>query len=229
MVTVVVSVSAGASLLRWVAWSFLVLVGGATGCAETEIAVKTPARATVSPGSHRGEGRLIVMLRPFADKRTEQSCGMTKSGYNTEMGKILCAEDPTVALAHLIAVELAASGFKVLGDEKRAGPSTIVLSGSLTRLFVEPKRGFFSGSIETDIELDLRARTRDGLTANRTFYVKGDNAVVTTSKENVQQSFDSGVRQLLTAVVGAVANLVDNVPAPPAVARSSPPPTVVAP
>jgi hypothetical protein len=205
---------------RAVPWLFLaVAVASGLGCAFTDVVVTPPPRASVVTGSHRGQGRAIVVRRPFTDRRSNQQCGMKKNGFNSESAKIVCASDPSLALGDLVAAELAASGFKVLRDEKQAGPTTVVLTGTLTQVFVEPTFGFASSDVETDIGLKLHAQTRDGLAADRTFYVKGDEAIMMMSDENIQRSFDSSVRQLVTSVVGAVANLLDV-----AQADASPPP-----
>lgn len=190
-----------------------VAIAGGLGCAFTDVVVTPPPRASVATGSHRGQGRAIVVRRPFIDRRSEQRCGMKKDAYNNDTAKIICASDPSPALGDLVAAELAASGFKVLRDEEQAGPTTVVLTGTVTQVFVEPVVGFASLNIETDIGLKLHAQTRDGLAADRTFYVKGDEAILMISDETIQRSFDSSVRQLVTSVVGAVANLLDVVQA----------------
>jgi hypothetical protein len=196
-----------------------VAIASGLGCAFTDVVVTPPPRASVATGSHRGQGRALVVRRPFTDRRAQQRCGMKKTSFNSESARIVCASDPSLALGDLVAAELAASGFNVLCDEKQAGPTTVVLTGTVIQVFVEPTVGLANSVVETDIGLKLHAQTRDGLAADRTFYVKGDEAAMMISDENIQRSFDSSVRQLVTSVVGAVANLLDV-----AQAGASPPP-----
>lgn len=137
---------------------------------------------------------------------------MKKNGYNAAVASVLCDRQPKVMLADVVAGELRAVGFRVLTDRRQAGSSTIVIAGTLQQLFIEPKLNYFTSVFETDAALTLSARTASGLWAVRTIYVKGEEATVMGSDEDMQLSFDSGVRQLVTAVVGAIANLADRFP-----------------
>jgi hypothetical protein len=182
------------------------------GCAFGDVTIKKPRSADVATGSHRGEGREIVLVRPFSNQRREARCGMKKNGYNTDTASVLCDEAPEVFLANLVAAELAAAGFKVRSDPRQAGRSTIVLTGALGQTFLEPKMDYFTTTFETDIALDLTARTASGLVATRRFFVKGNEATSFASQEDMQRALDSGVRELVMGVVGAVANLADQFP-----------------
>jgi hypothetical protein len=189
------------------------------GCAFGDVEVRAPSAKDVSTGSHRGAGREIALQRPFLDHRAQDRCGMKKNGYNMDTAKVTCSQAPADTIAYLVAHELWAAGFKVLDDPAKAGPSTIVLSGTVEQAFVEPKLNFSYAVLETDVSLLLTARTGAGLVAERRFFVKGEEATVTASDEDIQRSYESGLRQLVTAVVSAVANLADHVPAdgaPPA-------------
>jgi hypothetical protein len=183
-----------------------------TGCAFGDVTVKQPTSRDVATGSHRGESRTIVLVRPFKNQRRQARCGMKKNGYNMDTANVLCDGAPEVFLADLLAGQLAAAGFRVLADPRQAGRSTIVLTGTLGQVFLEPKMDYFLATFETDISLVLTARTRAGLVATRTFYVKGNEATAFASEDDMQRSFDSGARQLVTSVVGAVANLADRFP-----------------
>ncbi|HEY4186844.1 MAG TPA: YajG family lipoprotein [Polyangia bacterium] len=162
-------------------------------------------------------------MRPFGDRRSARRCGMKKNGYNADTANVLCSSAPNFSLGDLVASELSAAGFKVLSNPNQAGPSTIVLVGTVEQLFVEPKLNYFTSSFETDVALKLSARTATGLLAERRFYVKGEEATVFASEQDMQKSLDSGVRQLVTSVVGAVANLADEVPPVPRVPPPGPP------
>ncbi|MDB4982244.1 MAG: exported protein of unknown function [Myxococcales bacterium] len=189
------------------------------GCAISDVTLMPTLPASVATGSRRGEGREILVFRPFVNQRPQARCGMKKNGYNTESASILCGRDPAFTLADLLVGELAAAGFKVIQDPRSASPSTLVLTGALEQAFLEPKANFSYVTFETDIALHLTVQNAAGLVAQRRFYVKGEEATYFASEDDMQRSFDSAARQLVTNVVGAVANLADRFPpgiAPPA-------------
>jgi hypothetical protein len=191
------------------------------GCTVSNFTLKRTPAASVATGSRRGEGRELLVFRPFVNQRKQARCGMKKNGYNMVLASVLCAEDPAFALADLVIGELTAAGFKVLTDPRSAGPSTLVLTGALEEVFLEPKAHFFSVAFETDISLHLTVQNAAGLLAQRRFYVKGEEATYFGSDDDMQRSFESASRQLVTNVVGAVANLADQFP--PATATAAPP------
>jgi len=200
----------------------LAMAGVASGCALTDFTLQPPPQFEVAAGSRRGHGREIVVVRPFRDARPVSRCGMKKNGYNQDSASIFCRA-PASMVADLVADQLSQAGFRVLRDRRDASPSTIILSGSLEQLFVEPKNNYFSVEIETDVALRLRATTTYGFSAERLFYVKGDEATFFAAEDDMQLSFDAGVRQLVTGVVGAVANLSERLPPPPAFEPLVPP------
>jgi hypothetical protein len=204
------------------------------GCAINDVTLRPTSPASVATSSRRGEGREVLVFRPFVNQRPQTRCGMKKNGYNTESASILCPQDPAFTLADLLIGELAAAGFKVLKDPRAAGPSTLVLTGALEQAFLEPKANFSYVTFETDIALHLTVQTAAGLVAQRRFYVKGEEATYFASEDDMQRSFESAERQLVANVVGAVANLADRFPraafppATPAVPEEAPAPTAPA-
>jgi len=202
----------------------LAVAGAVTsGCALTDVTLQPPPQFQVAPGSGRGQGREIVVVRPFRDARSASRCGMKKNGYNQDSASIFCRA-PASMVADLVAEQLSQAGFRVLRDRRAASPSAIILTGSLEQLFVEPKNDYFSVEIETDLALRLWATRTDGFSAERRFYVKGDEATFFASEDDLQLSFDAGVRQLVIGVVGAVANLSESLPPPPPPALEPPVP-----
>jgi hypothetical protein len=193
-----------------------------TGCAFGDVNVRKPLAKSVATSARRGEGRQVVVVSPFGRGRTQLRCGMKKNGYNMDTANVICAEPPEVFLPDILADALADAGFEVFDDPRAARPATLVLSGVVRQLFVEPKIGFETATIETDIALELTARTGAGLLATRTFYVKGAEATI-GANEDLQRSLDSGVRQLVAEVVGAVANLADAYPPPVSPAKRAAP------
>ncbi len=182
------------------------------GCAIPNVTLKPTPAANVVTGSRRGEGREVVLFQPFVNLRKQVRCGMKKSGENADIASVICPADPALALAELLAAELTAAGFKVLADPRQAGPSTLVLTGALEQVFLEPKASYASVTFETDISLHLTVQSAAGLLAQRRFYVKGEEATYFGANDDMQRSFESATRQLVTNVVGAVANLADRYP-----------------
>lgn len=182
------------------------------GCAFGDVTVKTPPASEIATSSRRGEGREVAVAGPFLTRRQQVRCGMKKNGYNMDTASVLCADAPERALAELLTGELARAGFRVLANPAQARRSTIVLSGVLDQLFLEPKMDYYWSTFETDVSLELTATTRSGLFARRTFYFKGEEATAFASTDDMNRSMVSGVRQLVAGVVGAVANLADQLP-----------------
>jgi hypothetical protein len=195
------------------------------GCAPTDATVRVPTWRDITTGSHRGEGRRVVVVNPFGSRRREPRCGMKKNGYNVDIANVNCTVRPEAMLPKLLAEELSSAGFVVLEDSRQADPSTLIVSGVVEQAFLEPKVNFFAVTFETDMGLELTVTTGSGLFAERRFYVKGEEATVWASEPDMQRSFDSGVRQLVAAVVGALDNLADRVPplAPSPVSPAGPP------
>jgi uncharacterized lipoprotein YajG len=198
-------------------------LGLLAGCVLTDVTLREPRGRHLQNGSRRGENRNIVLVRPFATRRPQSRCGMKKNGYNADTASVFCASTPEHMLADILTAQLAQAGFNVGRDPRAAGPSTIVLSAVIDQLFVEPKNNYFSATMETDIGLTLTAKTATGLSAERRFYVKGEEATFWAGEEDMLLSLESAIRQLGFAVVGAVANLADRVPVPAASAPASEP------
>jgi hypothetical protein len=182
------------------------------GCAFDDLTVRTPPRQEITAGSRRGEGREVGLIKPFRNGRRQTRCGMQKNGFNMDTANVICRDTPESMLADLLGDELLASGFRVLADPARASRSTLMISGAVEQAFVEPKLNYGAAASEADIALKLTVWTASGLLAERSFYVKGDEAAFFTGEAAAQKAFNSAVRQLLASVVGAIANLADRVP-----------------
>jgi hypothetical protein len=158
-------------------------------------------------------GRAIVVVSPFTDRRPDSNrCGMKKNGYNSETANVHCDSAPNAVLAQALSAELAAAGFRVFPSSKQAGPGAMILWGDLEQVFVEAKNQFLYGAIETDIALKLKVKFPSGAWYERRLYVKGAEASVFAADGDFTVSYESGVRNMVTAAVGAVANLADDVP-----------------
>ena len=155
------------------ALSLVALALTSTACAFTNIPLTLPTKGLESTISG-GRGRQVVVAVPFSDQRTlGDRCGMQKNGYNMDTAAAVCQSDPNGWIAQLLADELRASGFEVLTNEEPHRPGAVRIDGSLLKLFVEPVQGAWTGSLEADLSVKLRATSETGLDAERTFFVKG--------------------------------------------------------
>src|ERR1043166_2642457 len=117
-------------------------------CAFTDVPLRLPP--TVGTGLTGGDGRVVVVVVPFADARPDPGrCGMQKNGAGAETAKALCSEDPARWFATFLANELRAAGFTVVQDSDR--PSAVRVEGTLVQLFTEPLVRLSTGDVETDV------------------------------------------------------------------------------
>ena len=200
------------SLRLRIGW--LVIAGSlASGCAFTPIPLTLPEHgldATI-PG---GNGRSVAVVVPFADERkTRERCGMQKNGYGMDTAPALCQSDPAQWIASLLAAELRASSFTVLDASAPHEPGTVVIEGALEKLFVEPVIGWWSGSLETDLEVKLVATSASGLRAERTFFVKGiKSGVLASTMQPFHTSLDRATQEMVSEMVTAILALLDRYP-----------------
>jgi hypothetical protein len=184
-----------------------------TACAFTNIPLTLPTRGLSAP-IPGGKARQVVVVVPFADQRTIQNrCGMQKNGYNMDTADAICQSDPSTWLAELLARELKASGFEVVGADAPHKPGALRVEGTLTKLFVEPVIGAFSGSLEADLFVTLRASSETGLVAERGFAVKGwqGGRVVSTSSA-FNESLDRATQGVVEEMVRAIIELMGRYP-----------------
>ena len=138
---------------------------------------------------------------------------MQKNGYNMDTADAICQSDPGLWIATLLALELQASGFEVLPMDVAHRPGALVLEGSLLELFLEPVLGAWSGSLEADLSVKLRATTATGLAAERTFFVKGwKGGVVAATTQPFHTSLHRATQAMLEEMVRAIIELVDRYP-----------------
>src|SRR5512145_31510 len=176
-------------------WSRLWLLGVAmSGCAFTDVRLKAPESGLKTPVPG-GNGRQIIVAVPFSDARQiKDRCGVQKNGYGQETAAALCVDDPAQWIATFLARELTASGFTVLPSESGAKDSALKVEGVLLKIFAEPVVGFWSTTVETDLQVKLTATSRAGLQAERTFFVKGALTNVIWPQGIFNDSLESGTR-----------------------------------
>jgi hypothetical protein len=180
-----------------------------SGCALTGLVLRAPtARPPTQPD--RGHGRAVVVVVPFAGERSQpHRCGMKKNGYGFDTASLTCDRAPELFLAQRLAQHLEAAGFDVVDDA--AGASWQV-QGVLRELFVEPDIGLVLVSPEADIEVQIIVTNREGLRAERVFYVKHVEATLIPSDGAFQSSFEAVVEKHSVVVTGAIIELMDRYP-----------------
>lgn len=183
-----------------------------SGCAFTDINLKLPTTFSGKRLSG-GDGREIVIVTPFADQRDiQERCGMQKNGYNMDTADALCDVSPAARLAELLAGALRNAGFEVKTAGEAEKLSGVEIEGTLLKFFVEPVMGFAMGSLETDVHVRLVASSRNGLNAERSFFIKGTRSAVASSAGNFQRSVDDAIEQTIRQMVAAIISLFNRYP-----------------
>ncbi len=189
----------------------LVLLAG--GCAFTTIPLTLPTRG-LEETIAGGQGRQVVVVQPFADERqVRDRCGMQKNGYNMDTAAAICQSPPDAWIAKLLADELRASGFTVLGPDDPSRPGALRIDGALLQLFVEPVIGAWTISLEADLSVKLRARTDTGLEAERMFFIKGwKGGQLASTMQPYHTALDRATQAMLDEMVRAILELMDRYP-----------------
>ena len=189
-----------------------VLLVTLSGCALEDVRLKPPTSGLKKP-IPGGNQRQVIVAVPFADARQiTNRCGMQKGGYGNETANALCQGEPAEWIATFLAGELKASGFTVLPAEGGARESALKVEGVLLKIFAEPVVGFWSTTVETDLNVKLVATSRTGLRAERTFFVKGELTSVIWPQGIFNDSLENGTRELLTKMVEAILDLMKQYP-----------------
>jgi uncharacterized lipoprotein YajG len=172
----------------------------------------TPPRVPVDSGLTGGNGRQVQVITPLVDMRAQKHrCGMQKNGYNFDTADVVCTADPSVWLQDLLAKELQAAGFDVVG-EARAAPGAVRIEGQLIQFFCEPKVTPVTFSPEADVSVRLIVSSASGLRAERDFYVKGVETSLVGAESNFQAASNPAVRQIVKDMVSATIALLNRYP-----------------
>jgi hypothetical protein len=198
------------TLRRWILSASLSLI--LSGCALTDVNVKPPdsGLGTPIPG---GNQRQVILPVPFKDARQSPSrCGVQKGGYGNETATAVCQGNPAEWIATLLARELRASGFTVLPSEEGARGTALRIEGVLLKVFAEPVVGFWSTTVETDLNVKLVATSKTGLQAERTFFAKGEKTSVIWPQGIFNDSVERSSHDLLSKMVEAILELMKRYP-----------------
>ncbi len=191
----------------------VVLLALLSGCAFTEMKLNMPMTG-LETSILGGNGREISVVIPFSDARpSPKRCGMKKNGYNMDTADAICKIPPGKWLSQLLADELRASGFKVIKKAKPQNKNTLVIEGKVSKVFVEPVIGMWSGSLEADLDVNLVATTQSGLKAERHFFSKGiKKGVFAIVQTPYQTSLKRAADSLLANMVEAIFYLMNSYP-----------------
>jgi hypothetical protein len=194
-------------------WMLLTaLLFAVSGCALAEVNVKPPEAGLEQP-IPGGNQRQVIVTIPFQDARQSASrCGVQKGGWGNETAQAVCQGNPTQWIAEFLARELRASGFIVLTSEQGARDTALKVEGVLVKIFVEPVVGFWSTTVESDLNVKLMATTKTGLQAERMFFAKGEKTSVIWPQGIFNDSVERGSRDLLTKMVEAILELMKRYP-----------------
>jgi hypothetical protein len=184
-----------------------------SACAFTDIDLTLP-QGGLDESIPGGNGRQVIVESPFSDQRSIRNrCGMQKNGYNMDTASAICHEDPNAWIAGLLADALRRSGFTVLDGDAPRRPGALRLGGDLLKIYVEPVIGFWSGSLEADVSVRLRASSQTGLDAERTFFVKGwRGGQMFSVTKAFNDSIDRATKVMLEEMVNAVIELMNQYP-----------------
>ena len=81
------------------------------------------------------------------------------------------------------------------------------------KIFVEPVIGAWTGSLEADLSIKLRATTQTGLQAERTFFVKGwKGGQLASTSQPFHTALHRAAQAILEEIVRAIVELMDEYP-----------------
>ncbi len=195
----------GLAVAAWVS-------GFGGGCAFDDIDLRMPPTG-LGPKSDFGVGRQIVIMAPFVDARRDVSrCGMQQNNLNMDTADAHCSAMPIQWIADALAADLRNAGFEVLQQDDPRRPSALVVKGTLIQLFVEPVAGFWTVSMEADVDVLLLAGTETGFLAERRFFVKGVDEVLVSTESGYIEAFGNASAQILSQMVEALKELMRRYP-----------------
>jgi hypothetical protein len=200
------------TMLRGATLLIVLFLFALSGCALADVNVKPPESGLKTPIAG-GNQRQVIVAIPFQDARQGSNrCGVQKGGFGNETATAVCQGNPAEWIAALLAQELRASGFTVLPSDEGARDTALKIEGVLLKIFAEPVVGFWSATVETDLNVKLVATSKTGLQAERTFFAKGEETSVIWPQGIFNDSVASGSRDLLSKMVQAIIELMKRYP-----------------
>jgi hypothetical protein len=202
--------SAG-SMHRFIALFALTAAALSTGCAFSTVHVQPPPTKTEAKPDGRGRGREVIVVAPFDDARAYDRCGMQMNGYRMDTADVVCDVPPGRWLSDAFAAALSREGYRVLAADAVPGPSTIVVRGSVQKLFLEP-HDTLTRTVEGDFSVHLVVKTASGLRAERTFYVKGKQSDLASTEAVFQAAADDATTNIAFDMTTKLTELLERYP-----------------
>lgn len=194
-----------------IALPLILLLPTMGGCALTDGHVKlgTPL---ASSAQKSGRAREVIVF-PAEDKRTDKArCGAKRNTYGTETADVLCEPAPGDWLAVLLVRRLDQAGFRIVTTETAKSPDPLRLHLAVEHLFVDQVPGMWTVTLVADVHVTVAADTQTGLSAQRSFCVKGQNDVAAVLDSGFQAAMDQATERLADELVRAVVDLTDRYP-----------------
>ncbi len=191
--------------------SFTMLIATTGGCALTDGRVKLePSLAKVAPKG--GRAREIIVF-PAADEREDTArCGAKRNTYGMETADVHCEPAPGEWLASLVVRRLDQAGFRIVTTATSKSPDPLRLHLTVKHLFMDQVPGMLTVTLVADVHVTVAAETQSGLSAERSFFVKGENDVAAVVDSGFQAAMDQATERLADELVRAVVDLADRYP-----------------
>lgn len=150
---------------------------------------------------------------PAVDTRSDAArCGIKRNAYGVETANVYCAPPPREWLGQLVAVGLRQAGFRVVTTKTKRGPDPLFVHLDLEHMFVDQVPGMWTVALVADVHVIVKVATLSGLSAERSFFVKGENDVAAVLDSGIQEAVDTAAQRLVDEIVRAITGLADRYP-----------------
>tara|TARA_E500000331_G_C17035595_1_gene617143 strand:- start:83 stop:685 length:603 start_codon:yes stop_codon:yes gene_type:complete len=160
----------------------LVLILPVSACAFVDNQIQLEFEAPSATEGATGNGETLV-LALFKDQRSDKlKIGVIKNGYGMETAKVLTKDDPAVWISNAIKSTLEAEGYSVESVPAGGTPPSnrLQLSGTVTKVYSEPKMGFWTATITGDVEALIQAQFRGQTTSKLIAGRSEETSMITT-------------------------------------------------
>ncbi len=127
-----------------------------------------------------------IYLSLFEDRRIDKTkVGVIRNAYGMETAKVLTKDDPAIWVSNTLKGNLERSGYKVETVEKGFSPGKgqFYLSGNITKVYSDPKPGFWAFTVTGDVEALLQAEFKGQRTQEMIAGHKEETSIVSSGGE----------------------------------------------
>jgi hypothetical protein len=176
------------------------------GCAYGAAYVEPTAVNTSPLPSGRGHGREVIVVGPFDDARDDKRrCGTKRNGVGLETADVVCNVPAGQWVADTLAARLTREGYRVLSAKAVPGPSTVVIHGSVKRLFIDTQ----ATSLQADVVVDLVVTAASGFHAEKNVDVRVREPVMISPVDPFQAAAEHSTTNLALDMASAVGDLLE--------------------